>query len=593
MKKTILSVAIVVSFLLITPLVSKGENKKSSPKDSTEKINPFGFLVDLDYGFHGRTKVHSDFIYKNSLIDANLSYQYNFDKIQYQATLDREYESNKLSQEYISDNKTTGHDIVAQLKLSPNKNIFKLFFQATLPNTITDQKITREGLSPWKNIIKFNKQSYNAKAGYTRILSNKENTISVNASYLKIFNNRPGEYFNNEISVGKSYGGFDPNNYKIDIVYKFTPNSSSMATVAVKSHNRWCDFDYQYDINDDELFPNKSYYTNASHREFRTIISGEYGNNITDKFNLGLGIDLEIENTIKNNSTDYQKDNKVFVLPNLNISYRFNKQHNIELNYDRSTEKAKYSLINPSLLMIDNKTIEIGNFDLKTQTDDFLSIDYNFTPKNLDLGVSLFFNNSSNYITDYVTFNKNQQLIISYANCKNIYLTGITAAFDWDIFKFLNLSAELVGQYRSSNGVFNNTNLFANHFECGGEVSLKIKPEKKTVLAVTSGYMTDQYMPQFIVNDSYYLDVSISRTFFKDMLGVKVDVTDILGSYEHTARTYSNQNFKLNHTGSDDYPMVWLELIFKLNHLLPTHISNHREAHCAKNLRRLMLGDAK
>jgi len=214
-----------------------------------------------------------------------------------------------------------------------------------------------------------------------------------------------------------------------------------------------------YDVSSDEpVFDT----TKSNHFIYEENINAAYinGSKQFGKWSVYMG--LRVENT---NITGKQLvDNTSFdnsytqLFPSGNISYAFNDNNSLELNYSRRIDRPSYDQLNPFKFFLDPTTYKEGNPYLKAQTTHSLELTYAMNQK---MFATLSFARTTDNITEVIAPSDEDQKITVQTN-KNLNTADIFGLFliiPLNVTSWWNTNNSLNFYYGYYSGTIANTTL--------------------------------------------------------------------------------------------------------------------------------------
>lgn len=196
--------------------------------------------------------------------------------------------------------------------------------------------------------------------------------------------------------------------------------------------------------NIDDLVDRFPVYTYKRWQEY--LYAGLDNNRSEAKFHysLSLGVDMMFSDA------DHQKNHYIDFLPAVALSYGFNQQHTINLNYSRSRFSPSAAQLNPRNTSTDSLYIQQGNPYLTPTLQENFRLSYIFNYKKLYLEPFVNYHYASDLISTTGTLKENIYTD-TYANflCANILQMGTTARYNLP-FGNINLSVYYKKRYQKN-----------------------------------------------------------------------------------------------------------------------------------------------
>lgn len=348
-------------------------------------------------------------------------------------------------------------------------------------------------------------------------------------SFLPILQNNDGNGTNRIITLQTDYT--DPLNNgkgKFETGLKATlGNSLNLATVS--------DYDY---LSKDYLTDTTASY-NYAYQQQNYAAYVNYNNQIGG-FSYQLGLRYEYFRFIGNN---YQ-DSSIFtytqpgLYPSVFLTQKLGENSQLQLNYSRRVDRPSFWQISPRINYTNPEVLTEGNPELKPQYTNSFELNYslNFGPNNLL--ATIYFRNTNNYITSYVTPLSGDTLLSTYvnANAANTYGAEITIATSitswWDVTTNLNLYQTDI---EASNLAANLSNSGLSWF---GKLNSNTKLPANFTLQLTGHYQGPQVIPQGSIKGHGSVDLAIRKDFMKNKAAsLTLAATDVFNNEIQVTQT--------------------------------------------------------
>jgi outer membrane receptor protein involved in Fe transport len=169
--------------------------------------------------------------------------------------------------------------------------------------------------------------------------------------------------------------------------------------------------------------------TTSNHFIYTENINAGYVNASTDIGNWGMYLGFRVENT---NITGKQLvDNTSFnndytqLFPSALVSYKFNDNNSLELNYSRRIARPSYDQLNPFKYFLDPTTYKVGNPYLDPQTTHSIELTHIFKQK---IYTTLSFSRTEDNITGVIA-PSDENPMITVQTDKNLSTADVTGLF--------------------------------------------------------------------------------------------------------------------------------------------------------------------
>ena len=333
-----------------------------------------------------------------------------------------------------------------------------------------------------------------------------------------------------------------------------------------------------YDVSSDEPVFDA---TKSNHFIYTENINAAYINGSRQFGKWSIYAGLRVENT---NITGKQlvddtsfKDSYTQLFPSGTLTYAFNDNHSLELNYSRRIDRPSYDQLNPFKFFLDPTTYKEGNPYLKPQTTHSLETTYAFKQR---MFATLSFARTKDNITEVIAPSEEDQQITVQTN-KNLHTTDIFGLFlmiPVDVAKWWNTNNSLNFYYGFYSGTvanttlknegnfnynFNSVNTFKFGNGCSGEISgnyrgreiyafMDVDPIWSVNLGFQKKFKSSTVKLAF--NDIFFTNGAVADTEFtdyKEHFKVKRDTRAFVVSYTYNFGN-GNASQRRRTGGADD-----------------------------------------
>ncbi|MFR7879721.1 MAG: outer membrane beta-barrel protein, partial [Butyricimonas paravirosa] len=118
-------------------------------------------------------------------------------------------------------------------------------------------------------------------------------------------------------------------------------------------------------------------------------------------------------------------------------------------------------------------------------------------------------------------------LTLSYANGNMENKVGLDINLSGSPTSWMTITPSISLVHTHANGKFQGIDLHVDDFSWSGDLELTLNSKKHTELQVLFSYQSPTKIPQFKVEENYYLDLAIKQGFFNDRLQISFSVSDI------------------------------------------------------------------
>ena len=97
-----------------------------------------------------------------------------------------------------------------------------------------------------------------------------------------------------------------------------------------------------------------------------------------------------------------------------------------------------------------------------------------------------------------------------------------------------------------------------------GNLELNLNSKKHTEFQALFSYQSPTKVPQFKIEENYYLDLAIKQGFFNNRLQVSFSVSDVFDTSEWQARS-NTDTYRLANYSKEATHAYWIGLTFNFN----------------------------
>ena len=109
-----------------------------------------------------------------------------------------------------------------------------------------------------------------------------------------------------------------------------------------------------------------------------------------------------------------------------------------------------------------------------------------------------------------------------------------------------------------ANGKYQGINLHVDDFSWSGNLELNLNSKKHTE------YQSPTKVPQFKIEENYYLDLAIKQGFFNNRLQISFSVSDVFDTSEWQAHS-NTDTYRLANYSKEATHAYWIGLTFNFN----------------------------
>lgn len=543
-------------------------------------IEGFAGSATLNYGFLTRVNGGINLNYSKNIWDIGFSYSGRYEKATINSILERELllQQVQVNQDIHSIQVSPSHNASLLLSVRPGKkNIISAgmkFMQNNLHNT---QEISGQQSNDTlpttifnrRNEIWFNRTSFEGSVSYKRIIVKNKHEISVDALFSQTKGSRPADYYTDNEFLQRSDAGGKPTNISLQADYFKNLFKKGRMEAGLKAFSRWNTFNshfYDWDSITANWVVNPAFSNDLEHKEF--IYSGYlmYSDSLFGKiyFKVGSRLEYSTSDLVQNSTNDSIHEHYLYPFPYLLGKYNISKIHSIALSVNRRVTRPTYPQLNPFIIVIDQMTYETGNKHLQPEILDKIEFNYSLIKEKFQLRSNLYYSSAKDFITQVTVLSPSNDLIVTYANGNRQNKAGIDADATIKFGKILSVNPSFSVYYSVSTGNYSGADLNSEGFAWTGNVKFTVKPDLRTDIQLFMNYNSPVELPQFRLQEIYYADFGVKRTFFKNKVAVGLTITDIFNTRNWIISS-DNHVYDLYNKSKSETRIVWLGITYTLN----------------------------
>ena len=420
-----------------------------------------------------------------------------------------------------------------------------------------------------RNEVSWNRTSFEGSLSYKRVIVRNKHEISVDAFYSQTKGSRPADYYIDDKFQQKSDAGGKPTNISLQGDYIKNLFKTGRMEAGMKAFSRWNNFNahfYDWDSTTASWILNPVYSNDLELKEF--IYSGYlmYSDTLFRKlyYKLGARIEYSTSNLHQNSTSDSISEQYIFPFPYLLLKYGFNRVNSIALSINRRVTRPSMGQLNPFIIVVDQMTFETGNKYLRPEILDKIEFNYSFIKERFQLRSNVYFSTAKTFITQVTILTPSDDLVVTYANGNRQIKTGIDVDATLKFGKLFTINPALSAFYSLSSGEYLGTDLNSEGFAWTGNIKFVFKPDSQTDIQLFLNYNSPVELPQFRLQEIYYADFGIKRTFFKNKLSAGITITDIFNTRNWIISS-DNLVYDLYNKSKSETRIVWLGITYNLN----------------------------
>jgi outer membrane receptor protein involved in Fe transport len=548
----------------------------------TKKHNLPGFsgAATLNYGFTNRFNGGLNLHYSQNIWDVSFNYNGKYEEISTESNLTRHLYSDNISIEQgiksIQINSTQMASIFLTVKPA-KKETLSLSVKFIRPNLTNSQHITGHQVSDSIsdvfydriNEITYSRHNIESTLSFKHSFVKNINELSVDASFSMTKGSRPAEYYLESELMQKSSGGGKPTYTSIQADHFFSVFKTGKIESGLKVFSRWNRFNYEFydlDTASNQWVINSAFSNDLDHKEF--IYSGYvmYSDSLLSRiyFKIGARLEYSTSQLIQHSLNEKTDKEYIFPFPYLLIKQNINKTQSIALSVNRRITRPTYPQLNPYVNVIDQMTYETGNKDLDPEILDKLELNYSLTREKFQFRTNLYGSITRDFITPVTILLPPDTLVLTYVNGDRQNKFGGEFDLNYTFNKYLSINSGIALFHTKSTGQHEEIDLRTNDWAWTGNVKTIIRPMKQTEIQLILNYNSPIALPQFNLDEIYYADIALKRTFLNNKLSVSLTLTDIFNTRNWDIQS-DNPVYFLTNTSKIETRILWIGLAYNLN----------------------------
>ncbi len=559
---------------------------------------------NIDKTVNGGVNLH----FSNGTWDIDFGYNGKYERYKTKSTLDRMLYSQNVSVEQKMNSEQKSISNMANLLVGyrPNKrDLFIFGVKSIFPKANNNQVIN--GVANGEPFLRMNDVSWNRTMfegtfSYRHIFQKDKNELSFDASFSRNKGRRPAEYFINNELLQKSSGGGHPTNFAIQVDYLKTISNYGKIESGLKVTSKFNNFDYKfYNLNttNGEWVLDPTFSNDLEYQEYVYSAYSMYSGKLCNSIDYKIGARIEYNTARLNQLSTSEKifNSYWFPFPFVEAKYKLDALQSLSASINRRVTRPIFPQINPFISIIDQTTFETGNKNIMPETMDKAELNYSLIDNKHQLRINFFASSTKNFITQVSALIDNDKLMLTYVNGNRQNKIGADFDYNINIGKYISLNPTLSAFYTKSTGYFT-PNEEPTSLAHGGPISLAhgdpislaskgfawtaslkilIKPDKKTDIQLFSNYNSPISLPQFRLNEVFYSDLSIKRSFLGNRFGASITLTDIFNSRKWKIES-DNPIYKLHNFSKSQTRFVWFGITLNFNSYKPSKTQKNSES---------------
>ena len=302
--------------------------------------------------------------------------------------------------------------------------------------------------------------------------------------------------------------------------------------------------------------------------EYYENIYAIYGNLAWKQEKIDLSISLRTEKSVSELKDVFNNPFLTF-LPGTTIRYKLTSKQSIQASFNRTIKRPNLYQLNPYTSLSDPITISKGNPFLKPELLSSLYLEHSIQFNSNYLASRLFFNNTTNNISNLMYINDSSNFVTQVHNLGSINQLGLQFSGTLKIgFATLNPYIRIFGLQTSGNNIAK-YNSIADKNSMGLETGLSSIASFKHDIACS---LTLQYnSKKYDIQGSSYSDMlyflSVEKTFKQKIKLRIVTAVPLTRSFTYNGSKVNGENFQSTYEGNVIMPVIpfWFKLGFQFD----------------------------
>jgi hypothetical protein len=545
-----------------------------------QNVSGLSGAASLNYGFNNRINGGLNFNYSRGIWDLGFNYNGKYEESTVNSDLSRYFydQSILVDQQILSDQINKTHTAAVLLSAKPTKkDVFTLGVKLVFPELLNTQNITGNQQSDSSselffyrtNAITYSRKTVEVALSYKHIFEKNKNELSFDASFSRTKGSRPAKYYIEDELLQKSSGGGSPTNINFQVDYLKSVFNTGKMECGLKGFSRWNSFKYNFydlDTTSDQWILNPAFSNDLEHQEYIYSSYLMYSDSLFRKFFIKFGARFEYSTSelLQYSTNDSIYKDYFFPFPFLLLKRNLSKTQSIALSVNRRITRPTYPQLNPFINVIDQITYETGNKNLEPEILDKIELNYSWIKEKFQFRTNLFASTTRDFITQVSLVLPPDKLIITYVNGDRQNKVGCDIDISYKFNKFISFNPALTVFHSKSSGQYNEIDLNTNDLAWSGNLKVIFRPEVKTELQLFLNYNSPVELPQFNLNEIYYADIAIKRTFFNNKYSISLTVTDVFDTRNWEINS-ENTVYKLYNYSKSETRIFWVGLTYNFN----------------------------
>jgi outer membrane receptor protein involved in Fe transport len=224
------------------------------------------------------------------------------------------------------------------------------------------------------------------------------------------------------------------------------------------------------------------------------------------------------------------KNNYFKLYPTLHLSYEFDDNNELQLNYSRRINRPDPDELNPFPEYRDPRNLSAGNPKLLPEIINSVEFGYKWKNKNYSFVPSIYYRYRTNGFTEVIKPINDSTLLTTSENLANDQSAGLELIFSAKTPKFFsgNLSANIFyNQIDASNLGYSNKKSIVSF---SANMNSTFAVTKSTMIQLSTNYRSARLTPQGSLYPRFVANIGIRQDMLKKKLAITFTISDIFAS---------------------------------------------------------------
>lgn len=534
--------------------------------------NPWSGSVSLNHDFTNNFTGNVNLGYTQKNWDLFLDYSGHSDRIEISSELFRSY-SVETEQLIETEQHHLSHSFALQVDLRPSSHdLFLWNLKLQFPKITTNRDINNRTQAKEYNLhhrIAFSRKTIEGALFYKHVYEKDMHELSLNGVFSHTKDSRPSTYQIDDLLSYTTTGNEQPEFVRMQMDHLYTFANRGQLESGIQFFSRWNKTRYHlYDKgeNPDSWLSRLNPNDGLNHKEYIYTAHLSYSRQPGESwhYKIGLLADYDITRTRLTETADKHDSDRFYFYPHLTLQYTPSEQQELAFHFTRKATRPDYTRLNPFTSPIDHQTFEQGNPLLRPEVSNRAEINYLLSGEKIQVNGNLYFTSIEKFITPVALLTEDNTLTLSYANGNMENKVGLDINLSGAPASWMTINPSISIVHAHTNGKFQSIDLHVDDFSWSGKLELTLNSKKHTEFQVLFSYQSPTKIPQFKMEENYYLDLAIKQGFFNDRLQISFSVSDVFDTSEWQARSNTN-TYRLANYCKEATHAYWIGLTFNFN----------------------------